>query len=158
MQFAPTLPLVVFVSEKGATAATDGAHLVAILFAGGGTFRAQNHVVAGNYKSVAIGAARILAVFALHNFFPTFGASRGRLFFVHLYFGFELLRAAFICRNISCISNHYRMGTVRCGQSSLRFERMSCLLRWRIVRRWDDNNRRICKSSVGRRWHTVPVR
>ena len=41
MQFAPTLPLVVFVSEKGATAATDGAHLVAILFAGGGTFRAQ---------------------------------------------------------------------------------------------------------------------
>ena len=59
MQFAPTLPLVVFVSEKGATAATDGAHLVAILFAGGGTFRAQNHVVAGNYKSVAIGAARI---------------------------------------------------------------------------------------------------
>lgn len=73
MQFAPTLPLVVFVSEKGATAATDGAHLVAILFAGGGTFRAQNHVVAGNYKSVAIGAARILAVFALHNFFPTFG-------------------------------------------------------------------------------------
>jgi len=96
MQFAPTLPLVVFVSEKGATAATDGSHLVAILFAGGGTFRAQNHVVAGNYKSVAIGAARILAVFALHNFFPTFGASRGRLFFVHLYFGFELLRAAFI--------------------------------------------------------------
>ena len=81
MQFAPTLPLVVFVSEKGATAATDGAHLVAILFAGGGTFRAQNHVVAGNYKSVAIGAARILAVFALHNFFPTFGASRGRVVF-----------------------------------------------------------------------------
>lgn len=81
MQFAPTLPLVVFVSEKGATAATDGAHLVAILFAGGGTFRAQNHVVAGNYKSVAIGAARILAVFALHNFLPhIWGKSRSFVF------------------------------------------------------------------------------
>ena len=88
MQFAPTLPLVVFVSEKGATAATDGAHLVATLFAGGGTFRAQNHVVAGNYKPVAIGAAHILAVFALHNFFPTFGASRGRLFFCPSLFWF----------------------------------------------------------------------
>lgn len=57
MQFAPTLPLVVFVSEKGATTATDSAHLVAVLLASGGTFRAQNHVVAGNYKPVAIGAA-----------------------------------------------------------------------------------------------------
>ena len=47
MQFAPTLPLVVFVSEKGATTATDSAHLVAVLLASGGTFRAQNHVVAG---------------------------------------------------------------------------------------------------------------
>ena len=99
MQFAPTLPLVVFVSEKGATAATDGAHLVAILFAGGGTFRAQNHVVAGNYKSVAIGAARILAVFALHNFFPTFGASRGRGFFFGIYFFFLVLIGGVILSN-----------------------------------------------------------
>ena len=102
MQFAPTLPLVVFVSEKGATAATDGAHLVAILFAGGGTFRAQNHVVAGNYKSVAIGAARILAVFALHNFFPTFGASRGRVFFFQLYFCFLFFFWAFIWSTNYC--------------------------------------------------------
>lgn len=81
MQFAPTLPLVVFVSEKGATTATDSAHLVAVLLASGGTFRAQNHVAAGNYKPVAIGAAHILAVFALHNFFPhIWGKSRSFVF------------------------------------------------------------------------------
>ena len=95
MQFAPTLPLVVFVSEKGATTATDSAHLVAVLLASGGTFRAQNHVVAGNYKPVAIGAAHILAVFALHNFFPTFGASRGRGFFLDGFFCFFFLVSVF---------------------------------------------------------------